>query len=295
MTKLHVLRYGEIGTKGRRIRNSFESILIDNIERMFLREKEEVIIDRKRGRLYAYCDEDAAYLFSRIFGLVSYSPAEETSSDMGDIKEKSKNFAKNKEGTFAVRARRTGEHDYSSPELESEIGGVVLEENPALSVDLEEPDNTLHIEVRNNRAYVFTDVYSCPGGLPLSSQGKVAGFLEGKQDFVALWMMMKRGARVYVYRSDDLDETWFEKLERWDPNLKTIGVGSRSDFLEKTFSDNIKGLVLGETLDDYYRSTDKLNKDNNLPVFRPLIGFTGERISLYFTKINELEKSYHDT
>ncbi len=293
MNKLHVLRYGEIGTKGRRVRNSFESILIDNIERTFLKENQEVIIDRKRGRLYAYCDENSAHLFSRVFGLVSYSPAEEFSSSMEDIKENSKKFGQSKEGTFAVRATRTGNHDYSSPELEAEVGASVLQENPDLEVDLEFPDNTLRIEVRNNRSYIFTEIYPCPGGLPLGCQGKIAGFLEDVNDFIAIWMMMKRGARIYVFRSDDIDENQYERLDRWDPNLKIVGEGDREDFFGKNFSGNIQGLVIGQTFDDIL-GIDKdhtLQKsDGGLPVFRPLIGFTDERIEDYLGKINNLEQ-----
>ncbi|MGM0510336.1 MAG: THUMP domain-containing protein [Thermoplasmatota archaeon] len=292
MNKLHVLRYGEIGTKGRRVRNSFESILIDNIERTFLKENQEVIIDRKRGRLYAYCDEDSAYLFSRVFGLVTYSPAEEVSSDMEDIKDHSKKFSEGKEGTFAVRATRTGSHDYSSPQLEAEVGAAVLKDNPDLDVDLEEPDNTLNIEVRNNRAYLFTDKYPCPGGLPLGCQGKIAGYLEDENDFIATWMMMKRGARVYVFRSDDIEEKLYERLDRWDPNLKMVGEGTKDGFFGKKFSENIKGLVIGQTLDDIYvgdNDHELLKSDGDLPVFRPLIGFTDERIVDYLEKIDDLE------
>jgi len=292
MNKLHVLRYGEIGTKGRRVRNSFESILIDNIERTFLKENQEVIIDRKRGRLYAYCDEDSAYLFSRVFGLVSYSPAEEISSDMDDIKEKSKNFGRDKEGSFAVRATRTGRHDYSSPQLEAEVGAAVLKENPDLDVDLEDPDNTLHIEVRNNRAYIFTEIYPCPGGLPLGCQGKIAGYLEDENDFIAIWMMMKRGARVYIFRSDDKDDKLYDRLDRWDPNLKIVGEGTKEDFFAKNFSENIKGLVIGQTLDDIFETDNGNGSQKNeggLPVFRPLIGFTDERIIDHLKKVEDLE------
>ncbi|MFW6196628.1 MAG: THUMP domain-containing protein, partial [Thermoplasmatota archaeon] len=218
--QLYLLRYGEIGTKSPSVRKNFESILIQNIERMFLNDKKEIFIEnRGRGRIFGYTRKDDSNIFSRIFGLVSYSPATEVSSDLEKIKEESKSFAEGKEGTFAVRARRTGDQDYSSMDVEEAVGSIILEENPALDVNLDNPDHTLFIEVRNNKAYLFTEKREGPGGLPLSSQGKAAAFVEGKKGFLSAWLMMKRGVRCYVYYS--YENKWVDRLKKWDPNLRS--------------------------------------------------------------------------
>lgn len=277
-----LLRYGEIGTKSMNIRRNFVDILIQNIERTFLKYKREVFIERERGRIYAFVNKNDAYLFSRIFGIVSYSPVTETSSELDSIKKESRKFAADLSGTFAVRARRTGEHDYTSPQAAGEIGSVVLEENLELEVDLDSPEHELYLEIRNDRAYIFNRIYEGPGGLPLSSQGKVASYIQNRNDFLATWLLMKRGARAYVYHASDTD--WMDRLDKWDPKLKILGVGDKKDFLKYDLPDEINGIVLGDTLE----TLEMVN--HGLPIFRPLIAFTGNRINAHLDKIQTLEK-----
>ncbi len=279
---LYLLRYGEIGTKSPRVRSHFEDILMQNIERIFLSKSEEVITEKRgRGRIFAYTKKENSYLFSRVFGLVSYSLAEEVSSDLKDIGEKGKIFADQISGTFAVRARRVGEHDYNSQDVEREIGSVILKEDPDLTVDLEDPEHEFHVEIRHSNAYVFTKICKGPGGLPLSSQGKVAAYVESKNDFVATWLMMKRGTRPYVYHPGS---KWIKKLARWDPNLKEREVKNFEEFLSLGFPKEVKALVLGETLEDH----SKIEMKN--VVLRPLIGLDEKRIQTILDRIEKLEK-----
>ncbi|MFO7791819.1 MAG: THUMP domain-containing protein [Candidatus Saliniplasma sp.] len=278
--QLYILRYGEIGTKSGNIRRNFVDILLQNIERTFLKYDEEVILEKERGRIYAFTDKDNSYLFSRIFGIVSYSPVIETSSELSDIKQEVKRLASALSGTFAVRARRVGQHDYSSPEAAGEAGSAVLEVNPKLDVDLDEPDEEIFIEIRDDRAYIYREIYKGPGGLPLSSQGKVASFIEDQNDFLATWLMMKRGARPYIFHGSNTD--WIDELKMWEPNLKILGEGDIDDFIDFDFPEEIEGLVLGDILHDLS------SVEHDLPVFRPLIGFTDARIKEYLEEINFL-------
>ncbi|MEF8875058.1 MAG: THUMP domain-containing protein, partial [Candidatus Thermoplasmatota archaeon] len=133
--ELHLLRYGEIGTKSPNVRKHFEDILMQNIERTFLSREEEVITEKRgRGRIFAYALKKNSYLFSRIFGLTSYSRARQVNSDLDELKKEGRRFADEVSGSFAVRARRVGEHEYNSQEVEAEIGDVILDEDPDLKV-----------------------------------------------------------------------------------------------------------------------------------------------------------------
>lgn len=281
--KQYLLRYGEIGTKSPQIRQNFEDILIQNIERLFLKEGAEVIIEKERGRIFAFAEKKYSYLFSRVFGLVSFSLVVQTTSSLQDIKNESKNFAKKFEGTFAVRARRTGDHPYSSQDVASEVGSVLINEKPKLEVDLDEPDHELYIEIRYSDAYLFTEKINAPGGLPLSSQGKVVTYIEDKNDFVSTWLIMRRGARAYVFHAPG--SKWLDELNIWDPNLKILGEGTLKDLLDKQLPDHIRALVVGHSLGDFR----KLHHE--LPVFYPLIGFKDERINVTLKKIFDLKKS----
>lgn len=279
--QLYLLRYGEIGTKSPSVRKTFESILVQNIERMFLKNKKEIFIEKRGlGRIFGYTKKENSSIFSRVFGLVSYSPAEEISSDLEEIKEESKSFAEGKKGTFAVRARRTGDQDYSSMDVERAVGSVILDENPALEVDLDDPDNILFIEIRNNKAYLFTEKKEGPGGLPLSSQGKAAAFVEDENDFLAAWLMMKRGVRCYIYYSNENE--WIKKLEKWDPNLKKFSIKNWNKLFTDELPEEIEAVVFGERLEDISQiKTEKL-------IFRPLIGLSKDIIKKKVKKIKDL-------
>ncbi len=282
---LYLLRYGELGTKSSRIKKDFKNIMIQNIERIFLYRDKEVIVDgRPHGRIFAYTDKDESHLFSRIFGIVSYSECEEIdpiTSALEKIKKEARKFARESSGTFAARVKRVGEHDFTSQDVEEELGEVILDENSDLVVDLDDPDERFQVEIRNKRAYIVKDIKNAPGGLPLSSQGKVAAYIRDKYDFIATWLMMKRGARPYVYYGNS---GWAERVEKWDPNLRKEEVSDFDDLLDKDLPDEIEALVLGERLSDFSkRKIDKLT-------LRPLIGLTEERIQDIYSSINELEK-----
>ncbi len=284
--ELHLLRYGEIGTKSPNVRKHFEDILIQNIERTFLSREEEVIMERRgRGRIFAYALKKNSYLFSRIFGLTSYSRAKEVSSELEELRKEGRIFGDKISGTFAVRARRVGEHEYDSQDVEAEIGDVILDEDPELEVDLDEPEHGFHIEIRHSSAYVFTQIFQGPGGLPLSSQGKVASYVEDKNDFIATWLMMKRGARPYVYHPSS---RWIKKLDRWEPNLREKEIADLDEMMALEFPDEVKGVVLGQTLGEL--SSDDLSGEKKILILRPLIGLTEKRIQEIFERIEILER-----
>ncbi|MBS3817697.1 MAG: hypothetical protein KGY76_09075 [Candidatus Thermoplasmatota archaeon] len=279
---LYLLRYGEIGTKSPNIRKHFEDILIQNLERTFLAEGEEIVTEKRgRGRIFAYLKEENSHLLSRIFGLVSYSRAKRISADLTEMISEAEDFASDISGSFAVRARRVGEHDYNSQKVEDELGDAMLESNPDLEVDLEDPEHELHMEIRHSQVYVFTTIEEGPGGLPLSSQGKVAAYVETKKDFIATWMMMKRGARPYVYHPPS---EWADRLKSWDPNPKRMEVSDREEMLSLDLPNEVRAVVLGETLEDLTEI------ETQHMVLRPLIGFTDERIDSQLEKITRLEK-----
>jgi thiamine biosynthesis protein ThiI len=63
-----------------------------------------------------------------------------------------------------------------------------------LTVDLTNPQRTLQLEIRDKKAYLFTDVIKAAGGLPLGTQPKLVCLLKGDaRSAVACWMTMKRG------------------------------------------------------------------------------------------------------
>ena len=69
-------------------------------------------------------------LTQNIAGITSVSHVIRSSSDLNEIKKTALNLAKENlkpDNSFAVRARRIGNHDYSSQDLERLVGEVLFE------------------------------------------------------------------------------------------------------------------------------------------------------------------------
>ena len=138
-----------------------------------------------------------------IFGITSISPVIRTTSNIEDIKRVSFELASNnlvENSTFAVRARRTGKHDYSSLDLERLVGEVIYESLSKvrnLKVNLKNPQYTLNIEVRDDIAFVFDEKIEAFGGLPQGTQGSLTSILRGSmEDAIAAFLMSKRGSLI---------------------------------------------------------------------------------------------------
>lgn len=193
-----LVRYGEIFLKSEPVRRIYEKILVKNIKLALKREDIEFSVRRERGRIFVETGkiEKACTALQNVPGIVSVSPCYHLqTSEMGKIKnfvkENYREWIKPKQ-TFAVRARRLGDQKYTSKKLEEEVGSVVERK-----VDLENPDVTIFIEVRNKDTYVYTQVLKCLGGMPIGTSGKVAALLSGGIDSpVAAFLAMKRGCKV---------------------------------------------------------------------------------------------------
>ena len=96
---------------------------------------------------------------------------------------------------FAVRIRRTGNHNWRSRDGEVAIGDALFDESAG--VDLSHPDVTIQVRVEGTKAVVVTDSWSGPGGLPIGTQTPCLVMLSGGIDSpVAAWMMMRRGCPI---------------------------------------------------------------------------------------------------
>src|SRR5690606_33970450 len=100
---------------------------------------------------------------------------------------------------FAVRARRTGTHDFSSKDIEVALGAALLPHSRG--VDLSRPETTAYIEVRDAHAFLFADRVTGAGGLPVGVEGRALALISGGYDSaVAAWLMLKRGIALdYVF------------------------------------------------------------------------------------------------
>ena len=99
--------------------------------------------------------------------------------------------------SFRVSVRRADKRfPMTSPQAEREIGGRIKEAR-GWTVNLSNPEFTIHVELLTSDAFYFFGKERGPGGLPNGTAGRVACLLSGGIDSpVAAHRMMKRGCKV---------------------------------------------------------------------------------------------------
>jgi thiamine biosynthesis protein ThiI len=285
-----LIRYGELALKSRPVRLRFERTLMRNIEELFLLEKKECLLSREWGRIMAHVQDHnaAARILGRVFGITSFSPATECSSEMHAVAEAAAGRSKAliKDGqSFAIRARRTGTHPYSSQELAALAGSAVIEANKGrgIRVDLSSPDVEIFIEVRGRNAYIFADKFPGPGGLPMGTQGRVAALLSDEGSAAAAWLMMKRGCRVIAAAAGEDGRTARAMLLPYAPGLTLHELTDVSMEALERFARRrrAEALVLGMT----YEELEKGIPRTGMPILFPLCGMGQEELSGLIEKI----------
>lgn len=283
---VYLVRFGEIALKSRYVRRQLRDRLVANIQDGFAAEGVECVTEADEARVYVHADDAARAksILMRVFGVVSISPAAESHGDLVSLKAlalaEAAAAALGPGVTFAVRARRVGSHPFTSTDLAKEIGGAILDAHPGVKVNLGAPQVEIHVEVRENRGFVFREFWPGPGGLPLGSQGRALAVVEGDSDMVAAWMGMKRGCRVVVAAPPGSAEA--DALRRWEPGLKTLGWPTDGPFEDLVRVARAGAVFLGtrgREFDPGKRPTV------SVPVFEPVIGLEEREIAALAARI----------
>ncbi len=226
---LIIARYGEVGLKSNRVRRRFENRLINNIRASI---DAEVKLYQARIFIFPKDFDDALEKLERIFGIVSYSPAISTKATFENIEESLSSYAEklhdggllDENTKFAINCRRVGTHEFSSQEMASFTGAVIVRKYSS-PVDLSNPELTIYLEVRDNDAYIFHEKIPGLGGLPLGTQGKVVALVSSGIDSpVASYLMMKRGCQVIALYCDNDPYTSSEALQNFNDLIEQLNL-----------------------------------------------------------------------
>lgn len=188
---------GEIGVKSARTRRRFVRILRRNVLQALERAGTDGSVERGWSRLLVKAgDEEAAKLaLARVFGLHSVSGVRIIVFDDLDelVAGAAAIYRPAVAGkTFAVRARRAGEHDFRSGDVNRALGTALLD--VSAGVRLDDPEVEVPIEVVGKQAYCIVGQVPGAGGLPVGTGGRaVAMFSGGFDSPVATWMALSRG------------------------------------------------------------------------------------------------------
>lgn len=287
-----LIRYGEIAIKSGPVRSRFEDILITNIRTGLKSQNADHKIRKDFGRIFLETEnpERAFPVLERTFGIVSFSPCRKTDHKLENIIHLSLKTARETLGsgdTFAVRARRIGEHPYTSRQVNEKVGQKIVDtlENP---VDLDRPERTIYIEVRDRTAYIYTQKIPGPGGLPLGTQGQVLSLVTGPLGLVSTWLLMKRGCTpelITLKMEPEQEKKIISTLENWSSGRKIHH--QRIENLTKINSiPQEKPLVTDFTLEDLDQ-VQKLKNQLKIPIFNPLIGLGKEKTKELEREINQ--------
>ena len=292
-----LVRYGELALKSPPVRREFESTLRRNILDQFVRAGLPARIRSDRGHLYVDADDPtaAARLVRRVFGVTSVSVVHEVASDRTAIRDRLLELAEPKllHGvSFAVRARRTGTHPFTSQELARDLGGDVLERfaDRDLKVDLEHPQVELFVEVRGPRTYLYFDRYDGPGGLPLGVAGHLVAVVDGPRGALGAYMMMKRGCRVALATADAGVSLVDSVLSRFDPTAPVDRLEADPAEQARTLArlaerSRADGIVLPLGIDQFAEARAAWG---DRVLFSPTVGLTDEEVDRRWHHVAEL-------
>jgi thiamine biosynthesis protein ThiI len=286
-----LVRYGELSLKSAYVRRYFESILVRNINQALAQEKLQGSVTKDRGRIYLQTSsiEHCCAVLRKIFGIVSVSPAVETTANPENISTVALELLRKsltRQQSFAIRATRTGTHPFTSQDIAVRVGNDIVHEIHA-HVDLTNPDVELFIEVRDKKAFLYTNKLKGVGGLPRGTQGNVLALIDTPGSMLAAWYLMHRGCNaVFVNTSKSREKQLCSFLKKWYMSPESIMINPRAQGfygdLERIAKDHhCDAIITGHTLDHpkvTLTSILKWKQKSAIPMLTPLIAMNEKEI-----------------
>jgi tRNA uracil 4-sulfurtransferase len=294
MAEQILVRYGELALKSPPVRREFERLLRRNILAQFVADGITGRLRSDRGHLYVECDDGprAVRALRRVFGVTSVSRVEEVPTDRAAIRARLLELAAPRlpmGASFAVRARRTGQHPFTSQELARDLGSDLLERfgDRSLRVDLESPDVELFVEVRGPQTYLYFGREEGPGGLPLGVAGHLVALVDGPRGALGAYLMMKRGCHVGLVSVPEGEALARDVLARFDPALRVTrapaDIPSWSREIEQMAdSSHADGVVLPIGIDEFPEARARWGER---VLFSPTIGLTDGEVEDWWKSV----------
>ena len=200
MKKTIIIKYGELSTKKDNI-NYFLKILKENIDSLLIWKH---FINYDRGRMFVDVDDEyidkTISVLKKTFGIheiiVGFIDNEMDFDKICDnvlelIKEENFN-------TFKVICKRSNKkYPLNSMEISAKVGGYILKNRENIKVDVNNPEEKIYIEIRNDAVLYYLNGILGLGGYPVGTLGKGLLMLSGGIDSpVAGYLAIKRGVKI---------------------------------------------------------------------------------------------------
>ena len=334
-----LIKYAEIGVKGKN-RYLFEDALIQQMKYALKRCEGEFKIHKTQGRIFVdalteFDFEETVENLQTVFGISGICPVvyveDEGFEELGKtIVDYMDRVYPDKNKTFKVAARRARKnYPLDTMELNREIGAVILDAFPEMTVDVHNPDIMLYVEIRE-KIYIYSRVIPGPCGMPVGTNGKAMLLLSGGIDSpVAGYMVSKRGVKIdavyfhappytserakqkvvdlarrvsyysgpiylHVVNFTDIQMAIYEKCPH--DELTIIMRRYMMKIAQKIAMDTeclglITGESIGQVASQTMHSLYATNEVCTLPVYRPCIGMDKQEIVEIAEKIGTYETS----
>ena len=335
---LILCKEGEVVLKGMN-KKMFEQKLVQNIRRR-LKKYGSFRVTANQSVIYVEpLDDDAGIddafeALKKVFGIMTVSRAAACAKDKDVIVRTAKEYLGEtlaSAKSFKVESRR-GDKSFpmTSIELSQYVGGELNEAYPGLTADMHHPDLIVHLEVRDQAAYVHGAPAPGAGGMPVGSNGTAVSLLSGGIDSpVSTYMMAKRGLRIipvhffsFPYTSElakqkvidlakiltDYCGRMFVEIVPFTHIQEEIRAKCPEDYFtvimrrfmmriadEIARSNGCGAIITGESLGQVASQTMEAMRCTedvaSLPVFRPLVGMDKEEVIRTARRIGTFETS----
>ncbi|MGF3075847.1 tRNA uracil 4-sulfurtransferase ThiI [Facklamia sp. P13055] len=217
-----LIHYGELSTKGRN-RKMFQNKIAEHI-RYKTKHLEKIKIHAHHDFMHLYWHETAydelIEIIKTIPGIQRFEPVFPVEKDLQEIGKKALElFAElnaQPGDSFKVIAKRSDKNfEHDSIAIQREIGSIILQAHPELTVDLRKAKHKVVISIHQDIAYLSLKNYPGMGGLPYGSSGKGLLMLSGGFDSpIAGYQMIKRGMKLEMVHFASPPYTSLQALEK---------------------------------------------------------------------------------
>ena len=205
MHEMILCKLGEVVLKGLN-RRSFEDKLMSNVNRR-VSKCGNFRVYSKQSTIYVEpkddeCDIEAAFeSCKKIFGIIAVSKALPCEKSIQKIISAAKEYLACEMRTarsFKVESKRADKtFPLTSIQISQQVGGALHQAFPTCEVNVHDPELVVHIEIRDDAAYVHGPAEEGAGGLPIGMGGVAVSLLSGGIDSpVSSWMMARRGVEL---------------------------------------------------------------------------------------------------
>ena len=272
-----VVRYGELSTKGKNIKD-FKRKLQDNIKNRLSNFKTLAFNTLHDGLFIKLNDEnydDVAEALKDVFGYSFFSGCFIIEKDLDKACELSLEIAKKKEyKTFKVVTKRIDKNfPLRSDDINRRVAAYILK-NHDIKVDVHNPELFIYVYIQNDSILIMDNKVRGLGGFPVGINGTALVMMSGGIDSpVAAHKTMQRGLRLECIHFASMPYTSVQALNKVKDLVRLLSVHQGSIRLHIIPFTELQLAIYDKCSESYaitimrrmmYRIADKIAQKNNM-------------------------------